>query len=219
MPFALGMIETKGLVGAIEAADAACKAANVKLISSEKVKGALINIKIIGEVAAVKSAVDAGAAAARRLCSLVSAHVIPNPVDELKPYLTDITVQLSDNQTSDKRTKKASKKIPKQDNKNIKISPVSQKKNDLQNIDNADIEKDMSIDAPAEDLTQISLDYSNFEKSSETELLSELEVMKVHELRKMARGISNLGIYGREISIANKEILIREILKVHNKNK
>ena len=97
MPFALGMIETKGLIGAIEAADAACKAADVKLISSEKVKGALINIKIIGEVAAVQSAVDAGAAAARRLCDLVSAHVIPNPIDDLKLYLTDIDLQISDN--------------------------------------------------------------------------------------------------------------------------
>jgi microcompartment protein CcmL/EutN len=212
MPFALGMIETKGLVGAIEAADAACKAADVKLISSEKVKGALINIKIIGEVAAVQSAVDAGAAAARRLCNLVSAHVIPNPIDDLKPYLTDITVQISSNQT-----KRVSRKIPKEDNKNTDASSDSQNKND---IDNTNTEQNEPIDSISDsiDQSQISLDYSIFEKSSESELLEKLELMKVHELRKMARGISKLGIYGREISIANKELLIQEILKVHRNN-
>jgi microcompartment protein CcmL/EutN len=219
MPFALGMIETKGLVGAIEAADAACKAANVKLIGSEKVKGALINVKIIGEVAAVKSAVDAGAAAAQRVCSLVSAHVIPNPVDELKPYLDDLSVKVSNSQPSSKKTKIISKKIPKQDNENIENFSVPQNINSFQDIENNNREDDIPIDSSPEDLTQISLDYSNLANSSETELLSELELMKVHELRKMARGISNLGIYGREISIANKETLIQEILKVHSKNK
>ena len=214
MLFALGMIETKGLIGAIEAADAACKAADVKLISSEKVKGALINIKIIGEVAAVKSAVDAGATAARRLCNLVSAHVIPNPIDELEPYLTDITIQ-----TANKQTKIVSKKIPKKDSNSIVASSVSQNKNVLQDIENTDSEEDIPISSAPENPNQISLNYSAFAKSSEAELLNELESMKVHELRKMARGIHNLGIYGREISRANKELLIQEILKVHKENK
>ena len=83
MQLALGLIETKGLIGAIEAADAMVKAANVKLISKEKITAALVTVKIIGEVAAVKSAVDAGAAAAQRVGQLVSAHVIPRPDDQL----------------------------------------------------------------------------------------------------------------------------------------
>ena len=83
MQFALGLIETKGLIGAIEAADAMLKAANVKLVSKEKITAALVTVKIIGETAAVKSAVDAGAAAAQRVGQLVSAHVIPRPDDQI----------------------------------------------------------------------------------------------------------------------------------------
>ncbi len=82
--YALGMIETKGLVAAIEAADAACKAANVKLVGKEYIGGGYVTIKVIGEVAAVKAAVDAGAAAAQRVGELVSVHVIPRPIDELE---------------------------------------------------------------------------------------------------------------------------------------
>ena len=70
MLLALGLIETKGLIGAIEAADAMLKAANVKLINKEKITAALVTIEIVGEVAAVKSAVDAGAAAAQRVGNL-----------------------------------------------------------------------------------------------------------------------------------------------------
>jgi len=76
---ALGMIETKGLVGAIEAADAMVKAANVALIGSEYVGGGYVTVMVRGDVGAVKSATDAGAAAAKRVGELVSAHVIPRP--------------------------------------------------------------------------------------------------------------------------------------------
>ena len=79
MPKALGLIETRGLVAAIEAADAMVKAANVKIVGKEQTSPALITIKIVGDVAAVKSAVDAGAAAAQKVGELVSIHVIPQP--------------------------------------------------------------------------------------------------------------------------------------------
>jgi microcompartment protein CcmL/EutN len=79
MPKALGLIETRGLVAAIEAADAMVKAANVKIVGKEQTNPALITIKIVGDVAAVKSAVDAGAAAAQKVGELVSIHVIPQP--------------------------------------------------------------------------------------------------------------------------------------------
>lgn len=87
MQFALGLIETKGLIGAIEAADAMVKAANVKLVSKEKITAALVTVKIVGEVAAVKAAVDAGAAAAQRVSQLISAHVIPRPDDQLEDVI------------------------------------------------------------------------------------------------------------------------------------
>jgi len=87
---ALGMIETIGLVGAIEAADAMTKAANVELIGYEKIGSGLTTVMVRGDVGAVKAAVDAGTAAAERVGKVASAHVIPRPhgdVEKLLPQL------------------------------------------------------------------------------------------------------------------------------------
>jgi ethanolamine utilization protein EutM len=81
---ALGLIETRGLVGAIEAADAGVKAAPVKLLGTERTDPALITVLFSGDVASVKAAVDAGAAAAERVGELVSVHVIPRPYPGLE---------------------------------------------------------------------------------------------------------------------------------------
>jgi len=80
---ALGMIETRGLVGSIEAADAMVKAAKVELFGKEKATAGLVTMYVCGEVGAVKAATDAGAAAARRVGELVSVHVIPRPHDQV----------------------------------------------------------------------------------------------------------------------------------------
>lgn len=84
---ALGLIETKGLVGAIEAADAMVKAAKVTLIGKEKVGGGYVTVMVRGEVGAVKAATDAGAAAARRVGELMAVHVIPRPHAEVEILL------------------------------------------------------------------------------------------------------------------------------------
>lgn len=84
---ALGLIETKGLVGSIEAADAMVKAANVALIGKEQIGGGYVTVMVRGEVGAVKAAVDAGAAAARKVGELISVHVIPRPHDEVEQIL------------------------------------------------------------------------------------------------------------------------------------
>jgi ethanolamine utilization protein EutM len=83
MQQALGMIETRGLVGAIEAADAMVKAARVRFLGRQKVKGGLVAVMVAGDVGAVKAAVDAGAAAGKRLGTVVSAHVIPRPHNDI----------------------------------------------------------------------------------------------------------------------------------------
>ncbi len=80
---AIGMIETKGLIGAVEALDAALKAANVKFVRQDKVGSGFVAITIEGDVAAVKAAVDAGADAARKVGEVVSVHVIPRPHDDV----------------------------------------------------------------------------------------------------------------------------------------
>jgi len=84
---ALGMIETKGLVGAVEAADAMVKAAKVTLLGKEKSGAALVTVMVRGEVGAVKAAVEAGQAAAKRVGELVSVHVIPRPAGDIEAYL------------------------------------------------------------------------------------------------------------------------------------
>lgn len=85
---ALGMIETCGLVGAVEAADAMVKAANVQLVGREQVGGGLVTVLVRGDVGAVKAAVDAGAAAADRVGELRSVHVIPRPHTEVEVILS-----------------------------------------------------------------------------------------------------------------------------------
>ncbi|MCR2043828.1 ethanolamine utilization microcompartment protein EutM [Anaerosalibacter massiliensis] len=87
---ALGMIETKGLVGSIEAADAMVKAANVVLVGKEHVGGGLVTVMVRGDVGAVKAATDAGAAAAERVGELVSVHVIPRPHNEVEAILPKV---------------------------------------------------------------------------------------------------------------------------------
>ena len=84
---ALGMIETRGLVGAVEAADAMVKAANVSLIGKVHVGGGLVTVMVRGDVGAVKAATDAGAAAAGRVGELVSVHVSPRPHAEVEAIL------------------------------------------------------------------------------------------------------------------------------------
>ncbi len=84
---ALGLIETRGFVGAVEAADAMVKAADVKLMSKETVGAGLVTVMVRGDVGAVKAAVDAGAAAAKRVGELVSVHVIPRPHNDVEGIL------------------------------------------------------------------------------------------------------------------------------------
>jgi ethanolamine utilization protein EutM len=84
---ALGMVETKGFIGSVEAADAMVKAANVQLVGSEYIGAGYVTVLVRGDVGAVKAATDAGAAAARRVGELVSVHVIPRPHAEVERIL------------------------------------------------------------------------------------------------------------------------------------
>lgn len=197
---ALGLIETKGLVGAIEAADAMCKAANVNLVSKENVTGALITVKIVGEVAAVKSAVDAGAAAAQRVGQLISAHVIPRPDDQIEPI---IYVQPE----GKKGKHKASKKEVEKENSD----PQPQEKVEEEKIDEDEFEEPGEIEETNDETEE-----SEEEKEEPGDQNEEgdippkwaLQKLNVHELRKLARSFDSFPIKGREISKANRQELI-----------
>jgi len=90
MSEALGMVETKGLVGAIEAADAMVKAANVILVGYEKIGSGLVTVMVRGDVGAIKAATEAGAAAAQKVGEVVSIHVIPRPHTDVEKILHKI---------------------------------------------------------------------------------------------------------------------------------
>ncbi len=93
MKEALGLIETRGFVGAIEAADAMVKAANVRLIGKEKTGSGLVTVMVRGDVGAVKAATEAGAAAARRVGELISVHVIPSPHPDVEEMLNQLKTE------------------------------------------------------------------------------------------------------------------------------
>jgi len=90
MSEALGMVETKGLIAAIEAADAMVKAANVVLMGYEKIGSGLVTVMVRGDVGAIKAATDAGAAAARKVGEVVSIHVIPRPHTDVEKILPKV---------------------------------------------------------------------------------------------------------------------------------
>ena len=92
---ALGLVETKGFIGMIEASDAMAKAARVRLLGYEKVGSGLVTTLCRGEVGAVRAAVDAAAAAAQKVGELVSVHVIPRPHDDVEKYLDQIAIKVS----------------------------------------------------------------------------------------------------------------------------
>lgn len=98
MTNALGMIETKGLVGSIEASDAMVKAANVYLIGKVHVGGGLVTVMVRGDIGAVKAATDAGAAAAQRVGELISVHVIPRPHSDVEMILPDDYKKMAKNE-------------------------------------------------------------------------------------------------------------------------
>lgn len=188
MQLALGLIETKGLVGAIEAADAMLKTANVKLIGKEKITAALITIKIEGEVAAVKSALDAGAAAAQRVGQLVSVHIIPRPDEQLDNIIFDGNLKHT---IIENKIEKLKNKIPE------KISTESEKIV-------LDLDKDLSEEElfPDEKKSEI-ITAENIIKDE-----TEYSKLSVPILRKLARSIKDFPIKGREISKADKNTLL-----------
>jgi len=235
MQLALGLIETKGLIGAIEAADAMVKAANVKLVSKEKITAALVTVKIIGEVAAVKSAVDAGAAAAQRVSQLISAHVIPRPDDQIEEIIYSPEILKSspaEESKSSKSTTKISEPVEKKKTESIpepivkeepaaEVEPQKEIKKVLPSNEFSGAESRLEM-LRKEAMKEINPDEQETEiKESEEELFTGevpsrevLTSLNVHKLRHLARSFPNFPIKGREISRANRDELIEHFEKI-----
>jgi len=148
---ALGLVETKGLVGAIEAADTMLKTAAVQLIGIEKTIAALLTVKVVGETGAVKAAVDAGASAAEKIGELISCHVIPRPHDDVESIIYNQSDEI------------------------------------------------------------------NSEREAANLTIEKVKAMPVRQLRRLARDVAGFPIQGREISRANKEILVEKFQEYFNK--
>ena len=217
---ALGMVETKGLVASIEAADAMVKAAKVTLIGKERAQAGLITIMVVGDTAAVKAAVDAGAAAAQRVGELVSTHVIPRPDDQLSSIIPSGDFE-----------KVGSKEKPKPVRKTVAVEkekPVKEKKSTESSkkiLPEIEIEEEIEIketgstidrlrkEALGKDDTKEKKEEKPKRKKTKSDVesalsMEELEVLNVHQLRRLARSTEGFPIQGREISRANRGLLL-----------
>ena len=216
---ALGMIETRGLVAAIEAADAMVKAANVTLTEKEHVGGGLVTVMVRGDVGAVKAATDAGAAAAERVGELVSVHVIPRPHQELEdilgpkdpdvPAVPPVSPPEKEEQpplTAPQQEAEAAEE-PEPPEETVPTPEPAQEAAPA-----ADAETEAAEDVPAE------------EESEEAPLAPEdlspenLANMTVVKLRSVARRMNVDNMTRREIRYANKEDLILAITDFLERN-
>lgn len=193
---ALGLIETYGYVGAVEAADAALKAANVSLVDLVKVRGGIMTLTLEGGVSEVRASVDAGAASAQRLGTLITSHVIPRLDEEVWSIV-----------------------IPSKENPINQPDPPDDESK-LKDHEAHGEEENQEINQ-----TEALVTYEPFPELRDEESLKEersllkeerfskemMEKLKVVELRKIARTIGNINIEKNQIKFANKATLIKEI--------
>jgi microcompartment protein CcmL/EutN len=197
--YALGMVETKGLVAAIEAADTMLKTANVVLAGKEVTRGALVTIKVVGDTAAVRSAVEAGAAAAQRVGELVAQHIIPRPSDEIESLIFTLQKQSEDKKIAEKQWELSL------DEKTGQAPTPVPEPPQIEEVIQTEPAKEEAYSMP-EGLSPELEEY--FKK---------LDAMTVSDLRRFARGVKGLTIYGRQISRANKKELMEELLSAKGK--
>lgn len=217
MQLAIGFVETKGLVASIEAADAMLKASNVKLMGKEITKAALVTITVIGDVAAVKSSVDAGAAAAQRVGELISVHIIPRPDNQLGVILP---IDKANEITSRKTSKPKLIKPAGGEKKDIKSDKkLGIKVEDKSSTPETEILTTKKVKGATTDTIErlkreaLGEVIKKEKKQKDADKISEfnmknLENMNVHQLRRLARSTDNFPIKGREISRSNRRQLL-----------
>lgn len=202
---ALGMIETKGLLAAIESADAMLKAAEVRLLERTFVGGGLVTITVTGDVAAVKASIDAAAAAVSRLGEelLVSQHVIPRPHSELGDTIVSAVplCELHKEEPDPDPEPEAVIESEPEERQEESLEPVETEET-LTQTDMAQMHK--------EDMDNL-VSKVGVDKAVET-----LEKCKVVKLRNLAREYEDFGITGRLVSKANKTVLLEEFKKYYS---
>ncbi|MFA8341934.1 MAG: BMC domain-containing protein [Rhodothermaceae bacterium] len=280
---ALGLLETKGLIGAIEAADAMAKAADITIVSKEKSTAALVTIKITGDTSAVRAALDAGAVAAESIGQLISVHLIPSPDDQIEYLITNTekiavkpgednfeekieepvvetveeepkveeTAEEESSETAEEESSETaeeeSSEIAAEEEQETVTAPeeiveevveepepevvseadfAADDKNLFENFAEKEEEAEPEAETPSEAVIDVPIEEKEefpeeenlfgMEEEEETVIIDganippmeELENLSVPELRKLARSVENFPIKGREISKANKQILL-----------
>jgi microcompartment protein CcmL/EutN len=226
---ALGLIETKGLIAAIESADAMLKAADVNLLEKTYVGGGLVSIIVTGDVGAVKAAVEAGEAAVRKINStaLVSQHVIPRPHEDLDKIILsavpmkneDIsTTQLEKTKTQEKQEIKIIEEVNKEVPVEVEVKVEETVVEDLSDTEFLTETTDAFLETDLHKFyNKEAVDKMVFEYGLE-EAIKILSKFKVIELRNLARQYKNFGIAGRRVSKANKMLLLTEFRKYYGNN-
>jgi microcompartment protein CcmL/EutN len=206
---ALGLIETKGLVAAIESADAMLKAAEVSLVEKNLVGGGLVTIMVCGDVGAVKAATDAGAAAAQRVGELLSVHVIPRPHQELAGNI------ISTSLIKQTETPIAASQETKAEETKAEETKAEEIEEDTETETEPEAEtpvKEAAAPVMTGDLNRETVEGMVAEKGL-AEAMSALNTLKVVKLRNLAREYKDFGIAGREISKADKQMILAEFRK------
>lgn len=208
----LGLIETYGFVGAVEALDTAVKAANVELVNCEFVKGGIVTVLITGEVAAVKAAIEASAVAVDKLGVLRNTHVIARADSGIWDMLRKMKKTNSFKEDMVNETKVSLIEIEKDvvNEAEIDLNEELKDKTELLNINDEVIKEECEEEKSKEVTDEKLKEKENYKIYTTRE---ELEGMKVTELRTIARGLQDIPLTKKQIKFSKKEQLIEEILK------
>ncbi len=221
---AIGMIETKGLLAAIESADSMTKSANVQILEKVYVGGGLVTIIVNGDVGAVRAAVDAGVAAVKTLGEefLISEHIIPRPHEDLKAIMEfgqkkeEIKENITDVEVKEQILEKeiVVEKIEETESEDEIFSDSLEADSQVENLEIVEEEK-IEIAIEEKKFTRKDLEEYLRENKKE-EIISELNILKISELRKLLKEYQELNLSNRTISKLNKENLINRILEFYN---
>lgn len=212
---AIGMIETKGLLAAIESSDAMLKAAEVRLLDRTFVGGGLVTITVTGDVAAVKASVDAGAAAVTKLGAelLISQHVIPRPHSELSENILPPTPLSQSNEAEPEP------EFEEPEPQRFVSSDAEEQEEQANKVEEtSDDDTQPMEDDSSENVAEMHKEGMDrlVEKAGLDKAIETIEKCKVVKLRNLAREYEDFGIAGRLISKANKTALLEEFRRYYS---
>jgi microcompartment protein CcmL/EutN len=217
---ALGLIETKGLIAAIESADAMLKAAEVSLLDKTYVGGGLVSVAVTGDVGAVKAAVEAGAAAVNHLNStlLVSQHVIPRPHQDLEDVIISAAPLRKAEAMVVSEIIEAVDLTEEVQVKEIKPAVVKTIKPVVEKFEKIAVYVNEAVTEVPEELHKAAID-KIVQKNGLEQAIAVLEKVKVVKLRNLAREYKDFGITGRLVSKADKQMIISEFRQYYGLKK